>query len=96
MKKYMNDLTAEEQTAERARYAVELAAWAARRDAYNAEATKATGLKHGDTVTYYAQGMGGMVVDEVEGKVIHDRNGYLVARFRGFGNRHLNKGMRKI
>lgn len=65
-------------------------------DEYNAKVIETTGINHGDLVTVMTTGLFGLSAGEAEGKVCYNREGRLVARFKGYGQRNIHKGMRRI
>ncbi len=73
--KYKNDMTPEQIADGDAIYAEQNKRFKATVDKYNTDAMEKTGLKHGDEVTYTAQGFG--MPETYRGKVVYDKNGYL-------------------
>ena len=77
---YRNDMTAGQEADTERLYAEQLRRYKESVAAYNTEAEQATGLHHGDRVSYGALGFGGLTMDTHYGKVIYDRNGRLAIR----------------
>ena len=99
--KYTNDCTPDQLADMHSIYTEQTRRYKTKISQYNEEATKATGLKHGDRVSYFATGLFGLGGETYTGKIIHDKTGRLAVKLDhadGSGKKiiPLNKGFKKL